>query len=126
MLTLHTCARATCRRPFLASRKDRQFCSGACKDRMLRERRAAKTGVPIRATPGAPPQDLEPHAIEAILARRAAHRRATRTGLRIEGDTTYVRQDGVVCVSRGAWGQRPGSELHHRAVLVGVETGEGL
>ncbi len=110
MLTLHYCARATCRRPFLASRKDRQFCSGACKDRMLRERRAAKTGVPIRATPGAPPQDLEPHAIEAILARRAAHRRATRSWLRIEDP----------------WAQRPGSELHHRAVLVGVETGEGL
>lgn len=58
--------------------------------------------------------DLSAEQIERKLAALADHRRATKSGLRIPGDITYVNQAGVVCVQRGAWVHRDGCELHKR------------
>lgn len=73
----------------------------ACRSQRREMLRAQRDTARTMAT------DLTPEQVEAKLAALAAHRKATRSWLRIEN----------------AWAQRPGSELHHHAdpALLGME-----
>ena len=108
------CAHEGCRRGEGHTRKvfrtlipDAECCCSKCGTSLWHRRRAETLGYWHRGEKATPekgaPLDLRPDQIDALLAKLAATRRATRTGMRLDDETIL--------------GQRAGSALHQRGDL---------